>query len=385
MMPTQSPPQNPAASILFYFSSMTDPRIERCRLHPIENILTISLLAMLCGFGDFKGFEIFGNMKKGWLSGFLDLKNGIPSHDTFGRFYAALSPEEFGRCFMKWTSAFADNADGRFIALDGKTLRGSFDSATQTSAIHMVSAFVQSNRLVLGQLATETKSNEITAIPRLLGLLDINGATVTIDAMGTQREIVKEIVEGGADYILTLKENQKTMCDEVSELLGPIADGQKANFPVAQFETVEKGHGRIETRRAFVTSYVDWFENLADWESLNSFGVIDRIRENVLDGTTTFERTFFISSHAGTDAEAFLKAVRSHWGVENQLHWCLDVQFGEDDSRIRKKNAAENVSTIRRTALNLLHQNRTPVGLNKKRLMACSSETFLLSLLRKNS
>jgi predicted transposase YbfD/YdcC len=380
MSPTL-PSANPAASIFVHFSTLVDPRIDRCKLHPIENILTISLLGMLCGFGDFKGFELFGSMKSEWLETFLDLRNGVPSHDTFGRFFAALSPEEFGRCFSRWTCALADNSEGRIISIDGKTLRGSFDTAAGTSPIHIVSAFVQANRMVLGQLATDAKSNEITAIPKLLGLLNINGATVTIDAMGTQREIVKEIVAGGANYVLPIKENQPTMFREVSELLNPIADGEKTDIPVVQFETIEKGHGRIETRKLTLTSHVDWFENTADWDCLNSFAVIDRTRVSVLDGTTTSERSYYLSSLPGEDAEEFLRILRAHWGIENQLHWCLDVQFAEDNSRIRRKHSAENISTIRRTALNLLQQNPTPVGLNKKRLMACSKEGFLLELL----
>lgn len=376
---------DPTCSITEHFK-LNDPRVVGRTHHLLHDILVIAICAVIAGADGWVAVEQFGHAKEAWFRSFLRLPHGIPSHDTFGRVFAALDPGELSKCFTSWIAALWQVFRGQVVAVDGKTLRHSFDTASGKGAIHMVSAWAAEARLVLGQVKTEEKSNEITAIPKLLELLHIAGCIVTIDAMGCQKKIAAQIVDQGADYVLGLKGNQSTMCNEVEELfvsmpLEDIAEGKaRAEVGYDYHETVDGDHGRIETRRCWCTGEVDWFADREQWKGLASFGMVESRRE--VGDKVSIERRHFISSLDGTDAKQFLQATRSHWGVENGLHWTLDVQFREDDSRIRTGNAAENFALLRRIALNLLKQEKTAkIGVKNKRLKAGWDERYLLRVL----
>ena len=378
--------------LLRFFRTLPDPRAANA-WHRLENLLAISILAVLCGADGWAAVESWGLMNQDWLATFLDLPHGIPSHDTFDRVFAMLDPLAFEKCFTHWTAALVQSAKGLFVAVDGKTLRKSFKHAWSKSPVHMVSAFVSKNQTVLGQLATDEKSNEITAIPQLLAMLQLAGSTVTIDAMGTQREIAAQIIRQGGHYILAVKDNQPTLHDKVRHLLDEaILDGFK-EMRHGFAEKTEAAHGRIETRRVWVTDEVHWLgdELLSLWSGLASVVVVESVRQNLgdLSGKVTTERRYYISSHAGTDAAFMADGIRSHWGVENGLHWRLDVQMREDESRLRVGSGAENFSRLRRIALNKLkrcdvkNKNGKPLklGLRLKQQACGWSRKFLLEAL----
>jgi len=366
-----------------HFERLEDPRQRRGRRHLLADMMVIALLAVICGAEDWSSVATFGRAKRKWFKSFLRLPYGIASHFTFERVFAALRPEAFERCFADWMAQLARCSGGQLIAIDGKTLRRSFDRASETAAIHMVSAWASANQVVLGQLATEAKSNEITAIPRLLELLDLEGATVTIDAEGCQTNIARKVVDQGGDYVLALKANQPTMHEEVKLFLDEAIarHGKDRNDTVLDFnQSTEGDHGRIETRRCWVTGEVDWFDDRPQWAGLNSLAAVEC--ERTVGEETTCERRYFISSLAGTDAQVIARAVRNHWEIENKLHWVLDVGFGEDACRIRKGHGAENFSRLRRMALNLLRQEKTQrLGIKNKRLLAGWDHDYLLKLL----
>ncbi len=281
---------------------------------------------------------------------------------------------------MKWTIALAESRVGKLIAIDGKTVRRSFDKAGKKAAIHMVSAWCEMNQMVLGQLATEAKSNEITAIPRLLEMLDIAGAVVTIDAMGCQKTIARKIVERDANYVLQVKKNQPSLHDLVEETFDELTSRPIPGVEFSYHEEVDAGHGRVETRRVWATGWTEWYQDRSAWAGLSSFVCVERVRD--VGGETSTERSYYISSLAGQDARAMLGYIRGHWGIENKLHWSLDVSFREDESRIRTGHAAENFSRMRRLALNLLRQDKsTKIGVKGKRLKACLEEDYLLQIL----
>ena len=367
-------------SLLDHFSVLEDPRMDRTKLHSLTDILVITICAVICDMDSWADVELFGKCKESWLRTFLKLRNGIPSHDTFGRVFSMLDPVALERCFTGWLSAVSSEFKGQTVAIDGKTLRGSFDRASGRSPLHLVSAYAAQARLVLGQVATEAKSNEITAIPELLETLFLKGCIVTIDAMGCQREIVRKIVEKEADYVLGLKGNQSTMHEEVKEFFESAKADQFKGIPHSSHEEVDKGHGRIETRRCWCTSDVEWFEDLAKWKGLRSFIAIESTR-TVGDQTST-ETRYYISSLDGTDAARAAQAVRQHWAIENELHWTLDVVFGEDLSRVRNRNAAHNFSILRRIALNLLKKHPFPKrSLRASRKAAGLDHGYLFRLL----
>lgn len=369
-----------ARPMLRHFDDLEDPRMERTRLHSLDDILFITLCAVLCGANGWIEVQVYGEAQRSWLKTVLLLPNGIPSHDTFGRVFGLLDPEAFERCFQRWMADLAEASKGRLIAIDGKTLRHSFNKADNRAAIHMVSAWCETNRLVLGQLATEEKSNEITAIPRLLKLLDLRGAGVTIDAMGCQKAIAKEIVNQGADYILQVKKNQPELYGLVVETFDELTSTGIGGVSCCFHEDVDAGHGRVETRRTWTTDWTDWYANRSEWAGLRSFICVESVR--VVDGESSTARRYYISTLDGQDAKGTQAYVRGHWGVENKLHWSLDVAFHEDDARNRIRNSAENLSRIRRVALNLLGRERTcKVGINGKRLKAALSQEYLLRVL----
>lgn len=343
--------------LLRFFRGIQDPRADNAR-HLLSDILAIAILAVLCGAEGWAAVEAWGRGNLDWLATFLELPHGVPTHDTFDRVFGLLDPLAFEKCFTTWSAALVNNAAGLFVAVDGKTLRRSFKHAWSKTPVHLVSAFVSKNQLVLGQLATDCKSNEITAIPRLLAMFHLIGATVTIDAMGCQKEIAAQIVRQQAHYILAVKENQPTLYEKIKRLMDEaILEGFKGLRHGAAQES-ENGHGRIETRRVWVTNEVQWLgkELLEHWKGLASVAVVESTRQDLGDpsGKVSSERRYFISSHDSTDAQLLGQGIRQHWGVENRLHWCLDVSMGEDQSRVRVKYGAENFSRLRRITLNKL-------------------------------
>lgn len=340
-------------AFLFHFDKLEDPRIDRKKLHPLPEVLLIVLTGTICGAQSWRDFVIFGKEKLEYLRRFLPFINGVPSKNTFARVMCALDPAIFKSCFIEWVQSF-QSALREIIAIDGKTLRKSFDKATAQSAIHMVSAFATSTKLVLGQEKVNEKSNEITAIPKLLDLLFIEGAIVSIDAMGTQRTIAEKIRDKKADYVLALKGNQSSLHNDIKLFLSAEIEKkelEKSNKIVDCCEDVDKGHGRIETRTCFVTDKIDWLEQRHEWKDLKTIAAIKSV---VIDGEKTLTETRYFISSMKPNAQEIAHAIRSHWAIENSLHWVLDVTMGEDNSRVRKDNAPENMAMVRHIVLNLL-------------------------------
>ena len=371
-------PTKPSACIQDHFSELTDPR-RRKVIYPLVNIVTIAICAVICGADDFVAIAKFGRAKQKWLSQFLDLKEGIPSHDRFNAIFAAIKPAEFEACLLSWITALHEITDGQIVAIDGKTLRRSFDAATSKSAIHMVSAWATANHISLGQVTVDEKSNEITAIPKLLKMLEISGSLVTIDAMGCQTEIAQTIIDSGADYVLAVKKNQPTLYDGVSWFFLSKREEDFAGVRVSRHETQEKGHGREENRSYFVCAAPRDLPDRKRWPKLKAIGWT--INDVMRDGKRCYEMRYYILSRK-LSAKEFAAAVRSHWSIENNLHWQLDVTFGEDQSRVRKGHADTNLSILRRTALSLLKNNKTvKVGVKNKRLNAAWDDDYLQQVL----
>ena len=328
-----------------FFKTVPDHRLERKKLHRVEEILLLVFCATIAGCDGWKDVELFGKTKLATLKQYLPYKNGIPSDDTLRRFFRMLDPEKFEGCFIAWVKSFQLKLNEKIVAIDGKTSRRSFDG--EEKAMHMISAFASESGIVLGQLKVDGKTNEITAIPELLDLIDVEGATVTTDAMGCQIKVVEKIVEKKAHYVLGLKGNQSTLHDNVALLFDK--KPKKMQF----FSCVEndKGHGRIETRKCTVSADIDWLKTEhPNWKNLTSIVEIESIRE--IKGKASIEKRYYISDHAA-NPELILNATRQHWGVENKLHWVLDICFGDDQSRIRKGNAPQNMAIIKKTVLNL--------------------------------
>lgn len=367
-----------SGSLSDYFQSIRDPRLERKKRHSLHDVLMIAACAMLCGVETFTEMEEFGNAKEEWFRSFLELPNGIPSHDTFNRVFALLNPKEFQDAFTRWTATLRKELSEEVVAIDGKALRG---SATEgRSPVHMVSAWATENRLVLGQVTVENKSNEITAIPELLRKLQLAGCIVTIDAMGCQKDIAQAISAAGADYCLALKANHQTMHGEVERFMDDaLACGFKG-VKHGSFQTEEEGHGREEVRRYWITEDIDWLHGAEKWEKLKAIGMVESTRK--VGEQVSTERRFYLTSLAA-DPKRFAEAVRVHWGIENSLHWTLDVSFNEDQCRVREGYAAENLATLRHLALNLLRQDtQKKRGIKTKQKCAGWDHRYLLSLLR---
>jgi predicted transposase YbfD/YdcC len=377
--------KHPKLSLIEHFQDLPDPRVDRTKDHDLIDILVIAICTLLCAGESFNDMEDFGKAKQDWFKTFLTLRNGIPSHDTFNRLFAALASQAFLDCFLRWTQSLRQVVAQEIVALDGKALRRAFHG--DQSVKYVISAWAEDNGLVLGQLKVSDKSNEITALPELLRVLELSGCIVTVDAMGTQKKIAKEIIEADADYVLALKGNHETVQAEVKSFLEQTV-AEKAAQPVrpspaavhlAVLETVEKDHGRIETRRYYQSAELDWFADRAKWEGLRSVGMVEAVRE--IGTRRTVERRYYLSS-LPLGVETFSRAVRGHWGVENKLHWVLDVCFREDQSRARAGYAAENLATLRRLALNLLKREKTKKrGIKGKQLNASWDHAYLLRLL----
>jgi predicted transposase YbfD/YdcC len=372
-------------SISEHFATLTDPRVERSKAHRLVDIITIALCGVICGADGWVAIETFGREKAAWLGTFLDLPGGIPSHDTFGRVFARLDPEEFRRCFLSWVRAGMGEPGDQVVAIDGKTLRRSHDRGAGKEALHLVSAWATTSGLVVGQVATDTKSNEITAIPVLLRLLALEGSIVTIDAMGCQTAIATRIVEQRADYVLALKDNHPKLHERVRTTFADADVAAGTTLPLGDLvedTTTAKGHGRIEQRhcRAIgAPAYLAYIDPDHAWPNLRSVVCIESTRR--IGETVSVEARHYLSS-LPPDAALLARTIRSHWGIENRLHWVLDVTFREDDCRVRVGHAPENLAILRHIALNLLRQERSTRGsVATKRFRAALNDHYLRSLL----
>ncbi|MGD1859340.1 MAG: ISAs1 family transposase [Leptolyngbyaceae cyanobacterium] len=373
-------PTSPSSPLLDHFRDLEDPRVEYLVNYYLLDIIGLTICAVICGADTWVEIETYGRAKEEWLGQFLELPNGIPSHDTIARLFAALDPEALQKCFLRWVRSVAQLSAGTIIAIDGKTLRHSYDTGGGKGAIHMVSAWASQNRLVLGQLKVAEKSNEITAIPELLQVLDLHGCIVTIDAMGTQKAIAEQIIEAGGDYVLSLKGNQGHLHEDVEQLFTWAPQQAFQNIEHEFCQTLDGAHGRIEIRRHWLLGETAHLIDADLWAGLQRVGLVESERR-LAGQPPTLERRYYLVSLDG-GVEQFAQAVRSHWGIENQVHWVLDVAFNEDASRIRKDHAPENLALVRHVALNLLRQDAAAKGgIKNRRLRAGWDNDYLLSLL----
>jgi predicted transposase YbfD/YdcC len=375
----------PATSISEHFETLTDPRRDHLKEHGLLDIVAITLCAVICGADGWVDVATFGRVKESWLRTFLALPGGIPSHDTFGRVFALVDPDEFRHCFLSWAQAVVGPPGAQVVAIDGKTLRRSHDRRGGKDALHLVSAWATANGLVIGQVATDAKSNEITAIPALLKLLALEGATVTIDAMGCQTAIAHQIVEQHADYVLALKDNHPHLHERVQLAFADASAAVGTTVPLADLvphTTHDKDHGRIERRRCLAIgdpAYLAFIDPDGAWPNLKSVVLIESTRR--VGATVSTEARHYLSS-LPANATALSAAIRSHWGIENRLHWVLDVAFREDDCRVRVGHAPENLAIVRHFALNLLrHEPSRRASVATKRLCAALDDTYLRSVL----
>jgi predicted transposase YbfD/YdcC len=371
----------PLTSIQSCFGELEDPRVTGRCAYPLIEIITIALCAVIAGADGWTEVETFGKSKVAWLKQFLPLANGIPSHDTFGDVFRMLNAEAFQRGFMRWTEQVFTVTPGQVIAIDGKTVRGSHDQTSGKAAIHMVSAWASENGITLGQLKVDAKSNEITAIPELLEVLNVTGCIVTIDAMGCQKKIAQKIRDGKADYVLCLKANQANFLQDVTDWF---AYADQVKFQGMQHdyaETINKGHGRIDLRRCWTVTDPVAFDYIRHYEGWADVQTIVRIQRERRIGDKHEQQTSYYISSLPADAALILNAIRCHWSIENSLHWVLDVVFREDEGRIRKDNSSQNMVVLRHLALNILKQDSSKGSLKQKRYRAALEDSFLLHLL----
>jgi predicted transposase YbfD/YdcC len=375
------PQYNPALSIRTHFAELPDPRIERSRLHNLLDIVVIAMCAVIAGAEGWEDIAKYGLAKYDWLITFLDLPNGIPSPDTFRRVFCCLDPAAFQECFQRWIAALSAGLGLKRVAIDGKTLRRSFDRGTGKTALHLVSAWATEQHLVLGQVAVDTKSNEITAIPKLLELLEVSGAMVTIDAMGCQKEIAAKIRAGGGDYVLSVKDNQPHLLADIERCF---AEGFKIDFTGLEYSYHEetcRAHGRVETHSVATILHPEGIRDQALWKDLTAITMVGSERQET-GKETTYEVRYYIGSKVAK-AATYAGAIRGHWGIENGLHWVLDMSFDEDQCRMRADHSAENFALLRRLALSLLKQHPRKGSIRGKRLQSGWDDQFLVEVLSK--
>lgn len=369
-------------TIQHHFRKLKDPRINRRKLHLLSDIIVIALCAVLCGAQDWQEIETFGKLRRDWFRRFLKLPNGIPSHDTFERVFDRLDPRAFQRCFQSWVAAIAEHLRIQHISIDGKSLCGS--AFKKVGPMHLVSAWASEHHLSLGQVATAEKSNEITAIPQLLEMLELHGAFVTIDAMGCQKGIAAKIVERGGHYVLAVKENQENLLIDIQACFRRAFDTDFAGLDHDEFETKDKGHGRTEKRSYTILTNPTGIRNADDWPSLTVIGMCMRTRHVNGAAEPSIEVHYFIGDRKAS-AKTYAKVLRNHWGIENGLHWHLDVSFGEDANRVSKRNAAENLALLRKLALMMLKRHPSKQSMKCKQLSAALNPEFLEEVLLANA
>lgn len=363
-------------SIIKHFENLEDPRVLRTRRHPLVSIIVLAVAGVICNCDSWVEIQEFAKTKKKFFENFLSLPGGIPSHDTLGRVFSVLDARAFQDCFVSWVKELVGINQGKVVAIDGKTVRGSHNRTSGKSAIHMVSAWVSENSVVLGSVKTEAKSNEITAIPELLKLLLLDGCIVTIDAIGCQKTIVSEIIKKNSDYCIAVKENQHQLHEGIKESF----KGHLQTKEVETYETLEKSHGRMEKRKyTLITDqeYLDYLNPKGAWKNLKSIGQVESKR--TVNGVTSKEKRYYILSV--NEVKQFAEAVRNHWGIENKLHWVLDVIFKEDQSRVRTGQADQNLCVLRHMAVNLIRQNKSKGSVKTKRLKSGWDENFLVEVL----
>jgi predicted transposase YbfD/YdcC len=360
-------------SLIEAFSILEDPRVDRHKIHKLIDIIVLTICAVISGAEGWEAIETFGKTKKDWLQKFIDLENGVPSHDCISRVMSRLEPSKMSECFVEWVKGVSGLTDGDIVSIDGKTARGSYNNKGKMGAIHMVSAWANQAGMSLGQVKTDAKSNEITAIPKLLDLLEIKGCIVTIDAMGCQTDIAEIIIDKSADYVLAVKDNQPQLHEAIIDYFDVAIKSNDFELAKIQFEEiVDAGHGRIEIRRHYLSTCLVTLPKSTRWKGIKSIAMVESERTD--NGKTSIARRHYINSI--TDVKVFGRAVRGHWGVENSLHWVLDVIFKEDESRIRTGYGAENFNVIRQIALNLLKKEASKLSIKRKRFIAGLDDFF---------
>jgi predicted transposase YbfD/YdcC len=362
-----------------HFVTLKDPRVRRRTQHRLMDIVVIAICGVIADCDSWREIELFAQQRASWFKRFLSLRNGIPSHDTMERVFDRIDPRAFSLCFVSWVKALSACLPITQIAIDGKTLRRSFNRTAGLGPLHLVSAWATQLHLTLGQVAVDSKSNEITAIPELLHVLDLKGALVTLDAMGCQKDIAEKIVAGGGDYVLTVKDNQERLLADIQTTIAEALDGRLPPASVSEQESTDRGHGRQEMRSYVVVSCLDHIRDRMLWSKLKVVGMC--YSERTVKGETSTETRYFIGSRA-MSARRYGQALRNHWSIENALHWQMDVTFGEDDSRVQKRHAAANLSQMRRGAISLLKQNDSKLSLRGKRKKAALNTDFLAEILR---
>jgi predicted transposase YbfD/YdcC len=368
-----------APSITRYFRRLRDPRRQHLKRHLLIDVIVIAICGVICGANDWQQVATFARKRRAWLETFLELPNGIPSHDTLERVFDRLDPQAFQACFRQWVEALTDTLGVKHIAIDGKTLRHSGNALKGWKPLHIVSAWATACQLSLGQVAVDEKSNEITAIPRLLELLDVHGALVTIDAMGCQKEIARQIVAGGGDYVLAVKENQPHLLEDIQASLGEALDNNFAGCHGDTYATEDRAHGREERRSYVILVDPAGIRNQEAWEKLRVIGMCTH--ERVVQGERSDETHYFIGSRV-MSARKYGQTLRGHWGIENNLHWQMDVEFGEDANRVQSRHGAENLALVRRLALGLLKRHPGKESIACKRLAAALDTDFLEEIVR---
>jgi len=368
-----------AFSVTRHFTRLRDPRRRHCKRHLLIDIIVIALCATICGANDWQQIVTFAQQRHDWLKSFLALPNGIPSHDTFERVFDRLDPQAFVGCFQRWVETLTEALALKHVAIDGKTMRHSGRAVPKVKPLHIVSAWATEQHLTLGQVAVDEKSNEITAIPQLLELLDVHGALVTIDAMGCQKAIAKQIVAAGGDYVLSVKDNQPNLRTDIQETIAAVLDHGREGVEFQTFDTTDQKHGRDEARSYLIVTDLAKIRNREEWAALKVIGMYTSTR--IVAGQRSDEAHYFIGSRAA-GAEVYGKALREHWGIENKLHWQLDVTFAEDANRVQRRQGGQNLALLRRLALSLLKRHSSKASMACKRLAAALNPALLEEILR---